>query len=1310
QSIKPETLSPVQLLSLRSLVQALQTRGQLLPYPEDDLGDVKNLVGAPGGNDSIWIDLGYPVLTAPNGQKYKPLFAPLILDLDNRINLNVHGNIRGGTKGNRFFVANQGWGPWTVDVSQILNYQATQTTPPEEWKQLFYGLTIDPSENRVVGAPIQPGRYGLNTIVANDNTTVFPPPHAYAPVDYDECDPTGQRTVAISLQNGTNCFPLYPPTGFDNLSAAERTNHPSRYNVIQPVPGQQRRFPVSDMEALLRFGDTGSPFLTSELLRLCPHNFSGDFYGDPLAAQRRRLVTVRSFDVERPGVTPWLTQYHGQIQTQGNYSLPYGLAPAFSFLPPGPPQSPQQLLQDPNDFRLAATGTNQIGTDWRAATAALGRLDLNRPLPPYPTPGGNGVINDGDPTTLRRFQAAELARQQLAEDIYIRLINVTGVFNPFLDPKLPTHQLNPADISALRALAQLAVNIVDLIDSDDFSTPFHWGAIGHPNFQQFVENLGQTPQWVFGVEMPHVLINEAYAQYTIQNENVTKAGTKHPITVETWVELYNPLSPDPSLPFSGNAYLNSGVGQNRGYRLILAKPNATAVLPGTSTDDYLRLPANSRGNPYNPQKPQDFGIFQTAPNQPAIVDFVDKPRPIPHFVNTSSGGPGPQGYFVIGPTGAKGPAMPAGSQVYTRPEMSYTLPDGDPYILRTNSGLRPAAPTVVLQRLACPYLPHNPLPNDPEFAGQNNPNRPINPYITIDYFSDVNKEANQIQQNQVYIRNDNKMPLDPKAASEGRREPFAGNSTQKVLQTSGASPKHSFFQKNDNIQSNFDWLVHLDRELISPMELMHVAAVKPALLTQEFINPPGGTTGGHMVPFNHRVPWYDEDRPSTGSVDSHRLHRFFEFVATRSRAAGLEAPVIQGRLVQGANDQIRVNRLSWLTASGSLAAIKVGDVLVLDKGLDPHENVRVKAIVPVTPTDIRVQLFNPLIKSHGNAITVELTTMGERVPGKININTIWDPPTFQALANPTTSNFPPPSSANSDSWGIQAMFANLILQRSPGLNQGTGSLTAADRPFLGMAAGHYSSEMTVPFYPAADKYGVSGVNHTLLGAAQLGGTNTSKRLLQVPFQAPSNSPQHPFIANQLLTKLFNNVTTRSNVFAVWMTVGFFEVIDDTARPAKLGAEIGKSENRQIRHRMFSIVDRTALTVPSPIGSLVGTVPSSGLHSVKMDQVTNSIAVGPLPPVGPIDPTLGRAAPQQIVWTLQPNDIIVVGEGTANQEMVAVTAVDVQNRVLTANFARPHAATETVTLHVVPGNPGPTTRFDPRDPIYDEVVPYLSIIE
>src|SRR5262249_24083966 len=139
----------------------------------------------------------------------------------------------------------------------------------------------------------------------------------------------------------------------------------------------------------------------------------------------------------------------------------------------GPPVAPSPLV----DWRSAAADTLKL-----FFPTALEKVALDRSLPSYPHQGGpdgvrmingyhgrydnpNAYANKPGTNTPytqaevdRQYKAAQQARQDLAADIYRRLLLVTGAPAPSA-----ATLTNPTDkeMAPLRWLGQLAVNIVD---------------------------------------------------------------------------------------------------------------------------------------------------------------------------------------------------------------------------------------------------------------------------------------------------------------------------------------------------------------------------------------------------------------------------------------------------------------------------------------------------------------------------------------------------------------------------------------------------------------------------------------------------------------------------------------------------------------------------------------------------------------------------------------------------------------------------------------------------------------------------------
>jgi hypothetical protein len=564
--------------------------------------------------------------------------------------------------------------------------------------------------------------------------------------------------------------------------------------------------------------------------------------------------------------------------------------------------------------------------------------------------------------------------------------------------------------------------------------------------------------------------------------------------------------------------------------------------------------------------------------------------------------------------------------------------------MTVNNDERTTGLTVMLRRLPNPYLPFDPRPSipDPNNAGSFIPNPTYNPYMTVDYIQNVPIQSNT--------------PPAQKYNSRGKHQPYAAYTLVPVVggvpqalagsDASAGSPVsnqivnpnpppptgavsnnnviHTFGMQNFPLPSTgyYDWLVHLDRQLISPMELLHVSGYQPYQLTQQFIVTQAGATNdnntiGNM--FLHYVPWLDAYAPPMGTTlaapwwfnptmaagtQTQRLYRLFEFLECGDRATGVD-------------------------------------------GLS-------------------------------------------RIPGRVNINTIWDTEILRALVDANTS------MGNLTDTQVDAIFTNLLSLRTPGAT----TLGSTDRPFLPLSTGlvpaggtqfpnnglMVTQDTVLRLGPAPGAMG--GIQQLMF---QNPNDTTSPGAANMP-ATPTPSYWHPYLQAQLLTKIYNNITVRSNTYAVFLTVGFFQVTNAGTTPPTLGAEIGRSEGRQIRHRMFAIIDRTNLTLGATTysGAAISVAPSAGPQTV---QVT-------------LAATSGTNSYTNAPWSIGIGTTVVFEPGTDNEETVILQQLSGgMAGQMQATFYKNHAAGVTVSVR---GNPGPWPKYDPRlDPL---VVPYYSIID
>jgi hypothetical protein len=428
-----------------------------------------------------------------------------------------------------------------------------------------------------------------------------------------------------------------------------------------------------------------------------------------------------------------------------------------------------------------------------------------------------------------------------------------------------------------------------------------------------------------------------------------------------------------------------------------------------------------------------------------------------------------------------------------------------------------------------------------------------------------------------------------------RKTPFLDNRNQPIDFLASSSDNdeiramgNSLGAINSNV-TGAPMMMHLDRALINPLELINVPCCYPHEFTQRANrwNNTVNYMGFTAYPYAHNWPWFDENT---------RLYRFLEAVG--------------------------------------VSPLQAGEAM------------------------------------HGRAL------------GKVNVNTMHSEEVFQAVADAAPAN----------------NFTAGDLNTVGDVKTGYGKLVS-QLPILSFGQANYTDGLMLK----------NGLNRSLMGYSV--GDKPNENILDVASFNAAGPNVATYARKELLTKIGNSVTTKSNVFAVWITTGYFEVTNDTTQPPTLDLEIGKADGINIRHRMFAIVDRTNMVNAKKTDLAV--VFTSNVNGLMQDTNGN-----PLNPINFGKPVLINPANNANI-NLVNGMTVTIDANTDYEETVSVVLDGNGDFLFTpqklhspiympAIGPNPAYYQNTIKTIINRGNPGPWVGYDRTKD--RDVVPYAEIIE
>jgi hypothetical protein len=328
-------------------------------------------------------------------------------------------------------------------------------------------------------------------------------------------------------------------------------------------------------------------------------------------------------------------------------------------------------------------------------------------------------------------------------------------------------------------------------------------------------------------------------------------------------------------------------------------------------------------------------------------------------------------------------------------------------------------------------------------------------------------------------------------------------------------------------QFPFPWLTWNNRPYVGPLEMMLVPKSRSSRLFVEY-RAPSPTPYNTPVLNNegHLLPFF-QTVPAAGQPLPN-LQRVFDYLEAPSRFVGT------------------------------------------DIELDPQQ----MAGLPAYDTTKKEQLLMSYLHPPFNRVS------NYRDPGRININTIasdFDTDPSSMIWNGVLNQSP--TDAVGPTW-------NLVAQSRQGAAAFSTNTTPTrfTNPFRSSAG---SSLMMSGINNATDR---QDVDVTVLRSETPESNNATVLPLfkyNTPGVLQTDTTRNPYFRTKNLQRLNNLVTTRSNVYAIWITVGYFEVRPPvltgppTPRMAEwypdgyeLMQEMGSDTGEVVRHRAFYIYDRS----------------------------------------------------------------------------------------------------------------------------------------